>query len=80
MERNVQYIRRLFESYDFENYNMETAQEHIDKKNELANLRKHGTHLQKPLEVFLNKEAPELKRLPGLAYETETMIYTKVRL
>jgi hypothetical protein len=79
VERNVQYIRRLFESYDFENYNMETAQEHIDKKNELANLRKHGTHLQKPLEVFLNKEAPELKRLPSLAYETETMSYAKIR-
>lgn len=79
VERNVQYIRRLFESYDFENYTIKTAQEHIDKKNELANLRKHGTHLQKPLEVFLNKEAPELRKLPSLSYEIETMSYTKVR-
>lgn len=52
---------------------------HIDKKNELANLRKHGTHLQKPLELFLNKEVPELRELPSLSYEIERMSYPKIR-
>ena len=80
VERSVQYVRRLFESYEFENYNIHTAQEHINKKNELANLRKHGTHLQKPIEVFLNLEASKLKPLPNLSYEIETMTYSKARL
>ncbi|MEQ1665303.1 MAG: hypothetical protein ABL927_08015, partial [Bdellovibrionales bacterium] len=76
----VQYARRLFESYDFKNYNLQTAQEHIDKKNELANMRRHGTHLQKPLEVFLTQEVLKLKPLPILAYEVETMSYAQVRV
>ncbi len=80
VERSVQYVRRLFESYDLKNYNLKSAQEHIDKKGELANMRKHGTHLQKPLEVFLNQEAPMLRPLPSLAFEIETMTYSKTRL
>ncbi len=80
VERSVQFVRRLFETYDFKNYDMKTAQDHIDKKNEVANLRKHGSHLQKPVEVFLNNEAGELRPLPSLAFEIETMTYSKVRL
>ncbi len=80
VERSVQYVRRLFESYDFKNYNIDSAQEHINRKNESANSRKHGTHLQKPLEVFLNKEAAKLRPLPSVSYEIETMTYAKVRL
>jgi hypothetical protein len=80
VERSVQYVRRLFESYDFKNYNLPTAQEHIDKKNELANVRRHGSHLQKPLEVFLTQEVLKLKPLPVLAYEVETMSYSRVRV
>lgn len=79
VERSVQYVRRLFESYDFINYDIKSAQDHIDKKNELANLRKHGSHLQKPVEVFLNSEAGKLSPLPLMAYEIETMSYNKVR-
>ena len=80
VERSVQYVRRLFESYDVKNYNLASSQVHIDRKNELANSRKHGTHLQKPIDVFINQEAAMLKGLPGLAFETETMFYSKVRV
>lgn len=80
VERNVQYVRRLFESYDNKNYCMKTAQDHINTKNELANMRKHGTHLQKPLEVFLNAESLKLTQLPTLSYELESLSYAKVRL
>lgn len=79
VERSVQYVRRLFESYDFKNYELSSAQNHIDKKHELANARKHGTHLQKPIEVFLNQEAVKLKPLPAVVFEIETMTYVKVR-
>lgn len=79
VERSVQYVRRLFESYDFINYELKSAQDHIDKKHELANSRKHGTHLQKPIEVFLNQEAIQLKPLPAVIFETETMSYVKIR-
>lgn len=80
VERSVQYVRRLFESYDSKNYNLESAQEHIYKKNELANSRKHGTHLQKPIDVFINQEAGSLKSLPSLSFETETISYSRVRV
>ena len=80
VERSVQYVRRLFESYEAKNYNLASAQVHIDRKNELANSRKHGTHLQKPIDVFINQEAAILKSLPSLAFETETMFYSKVRV
>lgn len=79
VERSVQYARRLFESYDFSKYEIASAQSHIDRKNELANSRKHGTHLQKPIEVFLDQEASQLRVLPILSFEIETMAYSKVR-
>jgi hypothetical protein len=41
--------------------------------------RKHGTHLQKPIEVFINDEASLLKPLPTLKYEVETIQHATVR-
>lgn len=32
VERSVQFVRRLFESYDFKKYELNSAQAHIDKK------------------------------------------------
>lgn len=80
VERSVQYVRRLFESYDFKNYDLASAQEHINNKNELANARKHGTHLQRPIDIFINQEVTKLKPLPNLSFEIETMFYSKVRV
>ena len=71
--------RRLFESYDLENYTLEGAQAHIDKKLAIANERKHGTHLQKPIVVFINDEASALKPLPDLRYEIESIVRVTVR-
>lgn len=79
VERQVPYVRRLFESYDFENFNLETAQEHINKKLILANERRHGTIFKKPLEVFIAEEAGELKKLPLLKYLVEEIEMPKVR-
>jgi len=71
--------RRLFESYELKNYTLESAQTHIDRKLSIANERKHGTHLQKPIDVFINNEAAKLKALPILQYEIETMTHSTVR-
>ncbi len=79
VERMVPMKRRLFESYDRENYTLESAQAHIDKKLAIANERKHGTHLQKPIVVFINDEASVLKPLPDLRYEIESIIRVTVR-
>jgi len=79
VERKVTGKRRLFESYDIKNYDLETAQTHINKKLLMTNERKHGTHRLKPLDVFLDDEAPVLKALPLLSYELEHIEYVTVR-
>ena len=79
VERQVPYIRRLFESYDFENFSLETAQDHINKKLILGNERRHGTILRKPVEVFIAEEAAELKKLPSIKYLMEEIEMPTVR-
>ncbi len=79
VERKVSGKRRLFESYDKENYNLKTAQDHINKKLVMLNERKHGTHRLRPIEVFLNDEVEVLKSLPTLAYEIETVVLCTIR-
>lgn len=79
VERQVPYVRRLFESYDFTNFNVESAQAHINKKLVMANERRHGTILKKPIEVFLAEEAPELKKLPATKYRLEEIEMPTVR-
>ncbi len=79
VERMVPVKRRVFESYDLSTYTLESAQAHLNRKLSITNERKHGTHLQKPIDVFLNDEAPTLKPLPILRYELETIVQSKVR-
>jgi transposase len=79
VERMVPVKRRLFESYDISKYSLESAQAHITRKIAITNERRHGTHLQKPIDVFLNDEAAKLKVLPILPYEIESIISVTVR-
>lgn len=79
VERVVDPIRRLFESYDIEKYTLESAQSHINKKLELHNERRHSVHGLRPLDVFINDEASLLKPLPKLPYEIETITYPIIR-
>jgi len=79
VERMVPVKRRLFESYNIDQYRLESAQAHIDRKLKLTNERRHGTHGQKPIEVFLSDEAQHFKRLPVLRYEVETIVASNVR-
>ena len=79
VERMVPVKRRLFESFAVDEYTLESAQAHIDRKLRLTNERKHGTHQQKPIEVFLNDEAAILRPLPVFPYEVETIVTSDVR-
>lgn len=78
VERTVQLVRRLFESYDQSQFSLETAQAHANRKLELANKRKHGTHGLRPVDVF-ESEREKLKPLPAFPYELETIVFSKVR-
>lgn len=71
VERMVPVKRCLFESYDKSKYSLEDAQAHLNRKMAIANERKHGTHLQKPLDVFLNDEAALLKQLLCFAMKSK---------
>jgi len=79
VERQVAPARRLFESFDKDQYTLESAQAHIDRKLKVANERKHGTHHERPIDLFLNEEAAKLTALPTYRYEVETIVAATVR-
>jgi hypothetical protein len=80
VERTVQLVRRLFESFDLSEFTLSKAQDHIDLKMKIANLRKHGAHGEKPVEIFENQERKTLRDLPEVPYEIETIMIGSVRL
>jgi hypothetical protein len=71
VERMMPFVRRLYEAHGSEWFGVEESQEYIDKRIGIANLRKHGTTMQRPQDVFKSIEATALKTLPALAYEME---------
>ncbi|MFN7903877.1 MAG: IS21 family transposase [Pseudobdellovibrionaceae bacterium] len=79
VERTVQLIRRLFESFDMNEFSLEKAQTHIDLKLKIANSRKHGSHGEKPVQVFEEQEKQSLKPLPEVPYEIETITIATIR-
>lgn len=79
VERMVPYARRLFEAFNSDNFQLQTAQEYINKKCAIANERRHGTTDLKPIEMFLTEEAGKLNVLPALCYEREEISYPTVR-
>ena len=79
VERQVSYVRRLFEAYTKGDYEVASAQAHIDRKLTVANERKHGAHQQRPVDVLINDEAAKFKSLPQLRYEAETIVTSTVR-
>lgn len=79
VERMMPYVRRLFEAFNTYNFQLESAQEYINKKCSIANERRHGTTDLKPIEIFLTEEANHLKPLPSMSYEKEEIAYPVVR-
>jgi transposase len=80
VERLMPFVRRLFEAYDFTNWQgLDHAQNYITQKCVIANERVHGTTRRKPVEDFLTREAPALQPLPPLHYEIEDYAEATVR-
>lgn len=79
VERMMPYARRIFEAFNTDNFQIENAQDYINKKCIIANERRHGTTDLKPIEVFLTEEAGQLKPLPAMCYEKEEIAYPIVR-
>ena len=79
VERMVPFARRLFEAYPKDFVSLENAQGYMDRKIGIANQRRHGTTMLKPITVFTEKEKGALKPLPALSYEKEEVAYPTVR-
>lgn len=79
VERTVQLVRRLLESFNQEGYTLAKAQSHIDLKMKIANSRRHGTHGDTPQNVFIQQESSSLQMLPEVPYEIETILIGLVR-
>lgn len=79
VERLMPYVRRIYESHSKDWLGLEEAQTFMNKKVAIANERKHGTIMQKPIDVFINVEAPTLKPLPPLKYERHQFSTALVR-
>lgn len=77
VERMVAYVRRLYEAHG-EFVSLEESQTYLDRKLEIANLRRHGTTQRKPCED-LTIEREHLRPLPALAYEIEETATATVR-
>lgn len=78
VERPMPYVRRLFEAHD-QWKGLEEAQEYLRRKLVMANERKHGTTLEKPVARFRETEAPALRPLPATLFERVEIAEPTVR-
>jgi transposase len=79
VERPMNYVRRLYEAHGSDWLGLEESQRYMDKKVALANERRHGTTLRRPIDDLLNVEVSALKPLPALAFEREEYAEGRVR-
>ena len=79
VERLIPYVRRLYQAHSERWLGIEESQQYLDQKIIHANERCHGTTARKPIEVFLDVEAPKLKPLPAAAYMVEEYHEGRVR-
>lgn len=79
VERPMNYVRRLYEAHGVEWLGLEESQAYMDRKVGLANERRHGTTLRRPIDDLINTEATALKPLPALAFEREEFAESYVR-
>jgi transposase len=71
VERPMPYCRRLYEAHGDQWLGIEESQAYLERKLLIANERRHGTTLRRPIDLFAQGEAKALKPLPALAYEVE---------
>lgn len=71
VERMIPFVRRLYQAHGDRWNGLSESQCYLDRKLAVANERKHGTTRKRPIDVFIEEEAPCLKTLPGVSYEME---------
>lgn len=79
VERQVPYVRRLYQAHSSDWWGLEESQHFLNQKLELANRRCHGTTKLRPVELFKQEEQHALRALPLTAYEIERYHSGKVR-
>ena len=79
VERQMSFVRRLYEAHGPEWFGIEESQAYINKKLLIANDRQHGTTGRKPMNEFLQVEVNFLKPLPAVAYQVEEFAESHVR-
>lgn len=79
VERQIPYIRRLYEAHGSDWHGIEESQKYLEQKLVIANERKHGTTGMRPAQQFLDIEKNALKPLPTLAYSLEEVSEGRVR-
>jgi len=79
VERTIPYVRRLYEAHGERWEGIEESQAYLERKMAVANARKHGTTMRRPIERFEREEKPALRVLPVLAYEIERFNEATVR-
>lgn len=71
VERMIPFVRRLYQAHGDGWNGLEESQSYIERKVAIANERKHGTTMRRPIDVFIEEEAGALKALPAVSYEVE---------
>lgn len=79
VERMMPFVRRLYEAHGADWRGIEQSQSYLDKKIELANLRRHGSTLRRPVDDFTAVEKAQFKALPPLAFAREEYATTSCR-
>ena len=79
VERQMPYVRRLYEAHGSEWDGLNESQNYLDRKLNLANERRHGTTCRRPIDDLLTVETGVLKALPPLAFEREEFAESSAR-
>jgi Integrase core domain len=79
VERQMSFIRRLYEAHGPNWFGVEESQSYMDKKLSIANERKHGTTQRRPIDDLLQVELNFLKSLPAVSYQMEDFGEGKIR-
>ena len=79
VERQMPYVRRLYEAHGADWLGLDESQSYMDKKMSLANERRHGTTCRRPIDDLLSVEIGHLKPLPALGFEREEFAESTVR-
>jgi transposase InsO family protein len=79
VERQMSFMRRLYEAHGPSWSGIEESQAYLDRKLRLANERRHGTTQRYPLSDLIELEVSELLPLAALEYAIEECSESSVR-